>query len=170
MNEAGQQRKETAVRFERRLPGPIERVWEYLTSSEHLSTWFGGSGMRYVIEPREGGTVSLADGHVRGLVTQWKPPRLLAYTWNVYGPGETESPFPESYVRIELKPVGRDVLLTLDHLPVFEGFEGRTMMGWHTFLDRLAALLDGREPEPREVAMERNRLRYGVESVAGNKS
>jgi uncharacterized protein YndB with AHSA1/START domain len=162
MTHDGQQRKETMVRFERLLPGPVERVWEFLTGSEHLPAWFGGRGMRYVIEPREGGAVSLADGHIRGVVTQWKPPRLLAYTWNVFGPGETESPYPESYVSFDLKQKGDDVLLTLTHRPVLDGFEGQTMMGWHTFLDMLDVLLQGQDPEARDVIMERNRARYGV--------
>src|SRR5204862_6966597 len=70
------------IRFERLLPGPIERVWEFLTDSQQLPVWFGGVGMQYVIEPRPGGEVNLADGHIRGVVTQWQPPRLLGYTWN----------------------------------------------------------------------------------------
>jgi uncharacterized protein YndB with AHSA1/START domain len=162
MNEEGQIIKGTAVRFERLLPGPIERVWEHLTSSDHLPEWFGGVGMKYVIEPRVGGSVSLANDHIRGVVTQWEPPRLLVYTWNVFSPGETESRFPESYVTFQLQPQGNDVLLTLTHLPVLEGFERQTMMGWHTFLDLLFDLLRGRKPEPRDVVMERNRERYGI--------
>jgi uncharacterized protein YndB with AHSA1/START domain len=165
MSDDGQVHKETMVRFERLLPGPIERVWVFLTSSEQLAEWFGGHGMRYTIEPREGGAVNLADGHIRGVVTQWKPPRLLAYTWNVFAPGETESPYPESYVTFELQPRGGDVLLTLTHRPVLEGFGAQTMMGWHTFLDLLGALLRGEQPEPRQVVMERNRVRYGVKEV-----
>src|SRR5690606_21085855 len=92
----------------------------------------------------------------------WKPPSLLTYTWNVFGPGETESSFPESYLTFDLKQKGDDVLLILTHRPVLEGFEGRTMMGWHTFLDMLASLLRGEKPEARDALMERNRLRYGV--------
>src|SRR2546430_13692581 len=61
----------SAVSFERVLPGPIERVWEFLTAVERLPSWFGEG----TIEPREGGAVSLMGGHVRGVVTQWRPPR-----------------------------------------------------------------------------------------------
>jgi hypothetical protein len=39
------------------------------------------------------------------------------------------------------------------------------MMGWHTFLEMLSALLRGEKPEAREVIMERNRVRYGVETI-----
>lgn len=152
----------TVVRFQRLLPGPIERVWSYLTQSQHLAGWLGPGS---AIEPRAGGTVSIADGHIRGVVTQWRPPRLLAYTWNVFGPQQAESPFPQSYVTFELQEEGEDVLLTLTHLPIIEGFEAQTLMGWHTLLDLLDALVRGREPEPREVLLERHRVRYGVESI-----
>src|SRR5262245_51260802 len=137
MSDDGQLHNETMVRFERLLPGPIERVWQYLSESEHVAAWFGGGDMKYVIEPRPGGMVSLADGHILGIVTQWNPPRRLAYTWNVFSPGETQSQFPQSYVMFELEAQGNDVLLTLTHRPVLAGYEGLTRMGWHTFLDRL---------------------------------
>jgi uncharacterized protein YndB with AHSA1/START domain len=153
------------VRSERLLPGPIERVWEFLTDSRHLAKWFGGGEMKYVIEPRVGGAVSLADGHLRGVVTQWKPPHLLAYSWNVFDPGAVDSRFPETYVTFELEASGNLVLLTLTHRPIGDGFESQTMMGWHTFLAMLAALLRGEEPEVREVIMERNRVKYGVERI-----
>ncbi len=161
MNDDGRLEKETMVRFERVLPGPIERVWEFLTRSEHLAGWLGPG----TIEPRQGGAVSIAGGHIRGVVTRWKPPHLLTYTWNVFNAGDSESPYPESYLTFELTPQGNDVLLTLTHRPMLEGFEAQTMMGWHTFLEMLGALLRGEKPEAREVIMERNRVRYGVETI-----
>ena len=33
------------VRLVRTLPGPIERVWEYLTDPEKRSRWFAGGPM-----------------------------------------------------------------------------------------------------------------------------
>jgi len=87
---SGKFMRQPAVRFERILPGPIERVWEFLTETERLPGWFGHG----VIEHRAGGAVTLLDGHIRGVVTQWKPPRLLAYTWNVFSPGDEETHYP----------------------------------------------------------------------------
>ncbi len=55
MSDKGQMSKVAAVRFERLLPGPIERVWDYLTKAELLSGWFGNGE----IEARVGGKVSL---------------------------------------------------------------------------------------------------------------
>ena len=114
MNQDAQFKKVAMVQLERTLPGPIERVWEFITDPKKLPGWFG----ECTIEPRPGGTVSSMGGHVRGIVTQWQPPRRLAYTWNVFSPGEVESSYPESYLTIELNERGSDVLLTLTHLPV----------------------------------------------------
>jgi len=159
MSDDGQLKRVPMVRFERLLPGPIERVWEFLTEASRLPGWFGDG----TIEPRPGGAVNLMGGHVRGIVTQWKPPRRLAYTWNVFNPGEAESHYPESYLTVELEERGEDVLLTLTHLPVLERFEKQNAMGWHTFLDLLHAALRGDVPVPREIHMRRNAARYGVD-------
>lgn len=147
------------VRFERLLPGPVERVWEFLVNTARLPGWFGEAA----IEPRLGGAVNIMGGHVRGVVTAWNPPRRLTYTWNVFNPGETESSYPQSYVSFELEPRGRDVLLVLTHLPVLERFEKQNAMGWHTFLDMLSAAVREETPEPRSAYMKRNALRYDVD-------
>ncbi|HEY4407387.1 MAG TPA: SRPBCC family protein [Xanthobacteraceae bacterium] len=159
MSPDGQLKKVAMVQFERLLPGPIERVWEFLADTGKLPGWYGEGG----IEPRAGGTVNLMGGHVRGIVTQWRPPRRLAYSWNVFSPGETESPYPESYLTIELEPRGGEVALTLTHLPVLQRFEKQNAMGWHTFLDMLAAGVRGEPAEPRQAHMQRNAARYGVD-------
>jgi uncharacterized protein YndB with AHSA1/START domain len=159
MTPDGRLGKVAMVQFGRILPGPIERVWEFLTDPGKLPGWFGEG----TIEPRPGGAVSLMGGHVRGIVTLWQPPRRLAYTWNVLGPGETESPYPESYLTIELEPRGSDIMLTLKHLPVLERFEKQNAMGWHTFLDMLGTALRGEPTEPRQAHMVRNAARYGVD-------
>ena len=54
MTENGEFGKAAMVRFERTLPGPIERVWEFLTTPERLPLWFGHG----TIEPRAGGPSS----------------------------------------------------------------------------------------------------------------
>jgi uncharacterized protein YndB with AHSA1/START domain len=159
MNPEGQLKKVAMVQFERLLPGPIERVWAFLTDPKRLPGWFGDG----TIEPRPGGAVNLMDGHVRGIVTQWQPPRRLIHTWNVFRPGEEESPYPESYLTIWLAPRGSEVGLTLTHLPVLERFEKQNAMGWHTFLDMLGTSVRGEPTEPRQVYMQRNAARYGVD-------
>jgi uncharacterized protein YndB with AHSA1/START domain len=154
----GEMFRAPGVRFERRLPGPIERVWAHLTRPDGLPGWYGTG-----IEPREGGAVRLSDGHIRGVVTQWRAPVKFAHTWNVFGPGETMSAYPESYLTIELAPDGDAVALTLTHLPVLERFEPQNAMGWATFLDILEATVTGQLVRPRREYMETNAALYGVD-------
>jgi len=144
------------VRLVRTLPGPIERVWEYLTDPEKRARWFAGGPM----EPRVGGKMRLdfkhkniapdetpPDDHkqyhdpgssMEGKVLRWEPPRVLSYTFD-----------ENSDVTFELTPQGKTVLLVLTHrargedLPFLHGFAG----GWHTHLAHLVALLEG-APRP----------------------
>ena len=102
-------------------------------------------------------------GHIRGTVTQWQPPRKLAYSWNVFGTGEETSPYPESYLTLELNPQANGTLLTLVHLPVLERFEKVNAMGWHTYLDMVGAAVRGAPVEARETLAKRNADRYGVD-------
>jgi len=155
--------KTPGVRMERLLSGPIERVWEHLTNTRLLAAWFGDNSS---IEPRQGGAVRLLDGHIRGTVTQWHPPKQLTYTWNVFSPSdppEAPSAYPESYLTLTLEPRGDNVLLVLNHLPVLERFEKQNAMGWHTFLDILTDTLAGRKVRPRQEYSVRNAARYGVD-------
>jgi uncharacterized protein YndB with AHSA1/START domain len=160
MSDLGEVVQIAAVRFERVLPGPLERVWRHLTDCAHLTGWYGEDGS---IEPREGGAVRLMGGHIRGVVTQWKPHRRLAYTWNVFDPGDEESRYRESYLTFELQAEGDHVALRLLHLPVPERMEPQTRMGWHTYLDMLGAVVEGAPLELREAYMMRNAPRYGVD-------
>lgn len=147
------------IRFERRLAGPIERVWAYLTDSEKRARWLASGA----VESRVGGRVehlfrnaaltphedrppekyANLEPEVRmdeGRVTAWEPPNLLAYTWPSEGGGPGE-------VRFELSPDGDGVLLVLTH----RGLGSRDQRvgvagGWHTHLDILVDVLDGRVP------------------------
>ena len=143
------------VRFERTIHASSDAIWSMLTDTQRLPGWYGEGR----IEGRVGGAVSLMDGHIRGAVTQWLPPKKLAYTWNVFGPGQAISDFPESYLTLELY----GSKLTLTHLPVLDQFVKLNAAGWHTFLDMVDAAARGAAVEPREAYMRRNAERYGVE-------
>jgi uncharacterized protein YndB with AHSA1/START domain len=160
MADLGEMFRVPGVRFFRRLPGPVEKVWAHLTQPDQLAGWYDAGS---TIEPREGGALSLNGGHIRGVVTQWRPPVKFAHTWNVFGSGETVSAYPESYLTLELAPEAGQVLLTLTHLPVLERFEPQNAMGWATFLDILGDTANGREVSPRRAYMERNGALYGVD-------
>jgi len=159
MSDDAQFDKAHAVRFERLLPGSPEGVWAVLTDVGRLPGWYGAGR----IEPRPGGQVELMGGHIRGVVTQWAPSRRLAYTWNVFNPGDAESPYPESYLTLALTPADGNTMLTLEHLPVLDRFVKLNAMGWHTYLDMVGATVRGEPVEPREACMKRNAKRYGID-------
>ncbi|MCE9673173.1 SRPBCC family protein [Myxococcus stipitatus] len=158
MDEYGTVPEPRAVRIERVLPGPIERVWAFLTESDKRGLWLAAGEM----EPRVGGRVELrffhstlsheptpprfsrgggGEGHAqRGHVTAWEPPRLLRYTW-----GEQDG--TPSEVTFELSARPPDVLLVVTHRRLDSRGE-RVMVatGWDTHLRLLADRLAGREP------------------------
>jgi uncharacterized protein YndB with AHSA1/START domain len=143
------------VRFERAIHASSDAIWSVLVDTQRLPGWYGEG----TIERRVGGAVSLMGGHIRGTVTQWLPAKKLAYTWNVFAPGQTISDFPESYLALELD----GSRLTLTHLPVLEQFVKLNAVGWHTFLDMVDAAARGAPVESRETCMTRNAERYGVD-------
>jgi len=163
MSEQGRFSTMPCVTFTRALPGPIEKVWAHLTDTSLLPAWFGPDGS---IEPRQGGAVRLMGGHVRGVVTQWQPPKKLVYTWNVFGPDDTAdaiSAYPESYPTFELATAGEQVKLVFTHFPVLERFVKQNAMGWHTMLDILEAGLRGESAPARPELMKKNAALYGVD-------
>lgn len=149
------------IEFRRVLPGPIERVWAYLTESDKRGRWLASGDMDLEV----GGQVTLHFRHAdlspvreeipakyqdlrdgtsfAGHITRCEPPRVLAYTW-------AESSGEDSEVTFELTPQGDDVLLVLTHRRLGDD---RDMLlsvaaGWHTHLGILADRLAGRAPQP----------------------
>jgi uncharacterized protein YndB with AHSA1/START domain len=155
MNDYGVITEPGTVRLERTLPGPIERVWAYLTDSDKRGKWLASGEM----ELRQGGQVALSFNHetlsartgptperyrehnaVRGRITRCEPPRVLSYTWG-------ESSGEDSEVTFELTPRGNDVLMVLTH----RRLATRDLMvnvasGWHTHVGFLIDVLNDREP------------------------
>jgi uncharacterized protein YndB with AHSA1/START domain len=158
MNPKGEVIPEAAVRFVRALPAPLGKVWRFLTDTKALPEWYGEGS----IEPREGGSVTLMGGHIRGVVTIWRPQQMLGYTWNVFAPGEKVSQWPVSYLEIALAADGPGAILTLTHRPIPEAMQKQTAMGWHTWLDLIAAGLDNRFPKRAEI-FPANAALYGVD-------
>jgi uncharacterized protein YndB with AHSA1/START domain len=144
------------VRFQRVLPGPIERVWDFLTKSEHLPTWLGEgeieSRVGSRIELRSIGDEDRPGRVVRGEVKEYEPPRLLKYSWIVEIPDKGSL---ESVVTFALAPQGEQVLLILTHQGVLPDFRALTLAGWHGLLDSLGKSLGGQAPGPFGQAFER---------------
>jgi uncharacterized protein YndB with AHSA1/START domain len=146
------------LRLERLLPGPIERVWSYLTESDKRGEWLASGEM----DLRTGGRVehvfdnSKLTGHddppppkyaefdsesrMNGEITACEPPHLLAYTWS-------ESSGEPSLVTFELSRRGDQVLMVLTHSRIDsrEDLIG-VAAGWHTHVGILVDRLAGRQP------------------------
>jgi uncharacterized protein YndB with AHSA1/START domain len=141
------------LKIQRLLPGPIERVWAYLTDSKLRRKWLAAGEM----EMRVGAPFELVwrndeltnppgqrppgfgDEHrMQSRITELDPPRKLAIAWE--GSGD---------VSFELEPKGSEVLLTLIHrrLPNRATLLG-VGAGWHMHLDVLVARATGTAPVP----------------------
>ena len=81
----------------------------------------------------------------------------------IFGTNDEISPYPESYLTLELSPQDNGTMLTLTHLPVLDRFVKANAMGWHTYLDMVKAAVTGAPVEPREVYAKRNAERYGID-------
>lgn len=163
MNGKGEVSAIKCLTFTRLLPGPVAKVWDHLTETSLLPSWFGEDSH---IEPHVGGTVRLMGGHIRGVVTQWQPPTKLIYTWNVFEPGEPEdavSEYPESYPSFELVSRGDEVLLTFQHLPIMDRMVPQSALGWHTMIDILHAALRGDGVPDSSQLMKENAGIYDVD-------
>jgi uncharacterized protein YndB with AHSA1/START domain len=141
------------LKIQRRLPGPIERVWAYLTESDLRRQWLAAGEMEMKVgapfelvwrndeltnPPGQRPAGFSAEHRMQSRVVELDPPRKLVIAWGAGGD-----------VSFELQPRGNEVLLTVIHrrLP-----DRATMLkvgaGWHMHLDVLVARVTGKEPEP----------------------
>lgn len=157
MSDYGTVTEPGTLRIERVLPGPIERVWAYLTESDKRAKWLAAGQF----ELREGGRTELTfhnselsgkreptpekyrkyeGASFQGRITRCEPPRVLAYTW-------PESSGSDSEVIFELTPQGKDVRLVLTHRRLADRDAMVSVAGgWHTHLEVLIEVLNEREP------------------------
>lgn len=159
MNDYGVLTAPDTLRLERLLPGPIERVWQYLTDSDKRAKWLAVGS----VEQHVGGNVNhtfrnselspendipppkysqcAGDVPMLGKVTACDPLRLLSYIWNA---GSEE----ESEVRFELEQQQDQVKLTVIHRRLNNAEERLSVAGgWHTHLNILRDILQGKTPQ-----------------------
>ncbi len=136
------------IRFERLLPGPIERVWGYLTRPELLATWFHpvawpatvGATYAHRWDPEHPAEV------LSGTLLVCEPPRVLEVSWNEAG--RDDGPIRDSILRFELEPAGDRIRLTLTHRALTPREFDSIGPGWHAHLDALAASLAAAPIDP----------------------
>ena len=138
----------TTLRIQRLLPGPIERVWAYLTESDLRRQWLAAGAMQAVAgtafelvwrndelsDAPSQRPAGFADEHrMQSHIVEFEPPRKLVFTWQ--GSGK---------VSFELRPQGDQVLLTVIHTQLHERNDALMVgAGWHMHLDLLLARLAG---------------------------
>lgn len=133
------------IRFVRDLPGPIERVWAYLTESDLKATWIGATEIPSTVGGESTMTWEGENGEPGGALTirtrVFDPPRVLEYDWiELHAPGGA---IRDSVVRFELAVHDDGVRLTLTHRALPVDSYTTIAAGWHAHLDTLFAQLDG---------------------------
>ena len=64
------------------IRAPIERVWELITSAEHLGTWFGNAGAEIDLRPGGALTMTWRDHPtIRGRVETVDSPHRFSWRW-----------------------------------------------------------------------------------------
>jgi uncharacterized protein YndB with AHSA1/START domain len=125
----------SALRFERTLSHPPDRVWRALTESDEHRSWHPTP---FELEPVVGGKVTYLEGGDAelpdGEVVEYDPPHRLAYTWD------------EDVLRWELRADGDGCVLVLTHTFDDRFKAARDAAGWHVCLDALEATLEGHRP------------------------
>jgi uncharacterized protein YndB with AHSA1/START domain len=149
----GQLIEPATVKIERLLPGPIERVWAYLTESELRRRWLAAGEMKLEVgapfelvwrndtltDPPGKRPAGFGEEHrLQSRIIDIDPPRKLVFGWH-----------DEAEVAMTLEPKGAEVLLRIVHsrLPNRPNIVG-VSAGWHAHLDLLADIMNGRKPDP----------------------
>jgi uncharacterized protein YndB with AHSA1/START domain len=161
MSDFAKELDRATVRFERILPGPIERVWDYLYDSEKRREWFATGPM----PAKVGETFTMHFSHkgysphpsvapekmrevdrhghdsVHTLLA-CEPPTRLAYTFGKDGVSQVEFRLSR-----EGDPKDNKVRLVLTHSRLPDrGFKLSISGGWHSHLDILEHKLRGETP------------------------
>lgn len=144
------------LEIRRRLPGPIQRVWDYLVQDSLRKQWICGGQ----VADQVGGEIEFDFDHRRlsdreppaqhqggstaqfvGRILVYQPPVHLAFTW------PSPENLPDTEVDIRLSEQDGWVDLVLRHTRITSSSDRTSASaGWHTHLDRLRDLLDGRPP------------------------
>lgn len=139
----------------RDLPGPIGRVWDYLTMSDLRQKWLCAGDVSAEVggevefrfnhsllskHPTPDSHENSGDQHMTGIVRVYNPPHHLAFSWPS---ADAEAP---TEVVIKLSEIEGGVRLHLRHERVITSdYKSGASAGWHTHLDILNDVLSGRK-------------------------
>lgn len=136
------------LKIQRLLPGPVDRVWAYLTESELRRQWLASGQMQTKADtsfelvwrndelsdpPGTRPEGFGAEHRLESRILAFEPGRKLAFTWN------------QGEVSFELEPAGDKVLLTVIHRRLPDRAQVLNVSaGWHAHLDVLATRISGK--------------------------
>ncbi|MEQ9314992.1 MAG: SRPBCC family protein [Henriciella sp.] len=167
MAEYGVLKSDGLLEFERLLPGPIERVWDYFVKPELRAKWLCGGETGSA----PGGLFRMSFDNARlsrspapdkyadqevvsfdGEILVFDPPHHLEFSW------PSEQGNPPTQVSVKLSSEGEKVRLVLRHWRLeSDEFINGASAGWHAHLDLLEDNLMGRELKdfwPHHMALE----------------
>lgn len=123
-----------SIRYVRHIDVSAQELWDSLTQPERIARWMQTESMS--LEPNVGGAVHYYWGgsdRCDGIVTDFDPPRTLAYSWNEGA--------NTSSVRFDIVEREGGVELTLEHRTLTTDEIKGVGPGWHAHLDYLDAVL-----------------------------
>ena len=161
------------LRFERLLPGPIEKVWAYLVEPDLRAQWLAAGKM----DLKPGGEAELIfrNGELdpadppekyaehkdkeiptRAEIVEAIPPHLLRFKWE-------EGNDDWSDVTFSLEEEGDRVRLVLIHTDLNKTeSQAGVLAGWHAHLNMLRSVLTGEAELPFWATLERLEAEYST--------
>ena len=150
------------IQFVRILPGPIEKVWDYLYDSDKRGEWFARGDLPSKVGepfelrwkhselsphsavPPDGMAEMDKTGHnAVNTLLRIEPPHLLVFTFG----GSKMHPDKISEVEFKLEEIGDKVRFTLTHSKIpDESYRTGVTGGWHSHLEILQYRAEGKTP------------------------
>ena len=154
---------EHTVQFVRILPGPIERIWEYLWDGKKRGEWFASGAMptkpgesfdmhfkHSTLSPNQAPPpekfieMDKTGHHSRNVLLAYEPPHRLVFS---FGPDAREDSEVEFRLDQEGDPKDNKVRLTLTHRKIpNRQYAVDVSGGWHSHLAILQSKAEGKVP------------------------
>jgi uncharacterized protein YndB with AHSA1/START domain len=136
------------------IDADVHDVYVLLTDAAQFVRWMAPTA---TLDPRPGGIVTWTHHNgdvVSGSYVELVPDRRIVFTFG-WARTDVEVPPGSTTVQIDLRPTHRGTELRLVHRGLAGPMADAHAGGWANYLDRLAAVAEGRDPGPDALAQER---------------